>query len=61
MLDSSLKVSNLQSLTLGFIVLSGLIYGLNLSYPEELKCTFKVFLHMLKELDQLSFHQKSRQ
>ncbi|KAF7665209.1 hypothetical protein LDENG_00148800 [Lucifuga dentata] len=41
-----------------FIMLFGMIYGLNLNYPEELKCTFKVFEKILMELDPVKFPPK---
>uniref|UniRef100_A0A8P4K8V7 Uncharacterized protein n=1 Tax=Dicentrarchus labrax TaxID=13489 RepID=A0A8P4K8V7_DICLA len=44
-------LSNLRSISLGFAILFGLIYTLNLSYPQELKYTFEFFQKVLMTLD----------
>lgn len=44
-------LSNLRSISFGFAMLFGLIYTLNLSYPQELKYTFEFFQKVLMTLD----------
>ena len=44
-------LQNLPSVTLGCVMLFGLIYALNLNYPKDLKCTFEAFQKILMELD----------
>ncbi|XP_071341699.1 uncharacterized protein [Trachinotus anak] len=44
-------LQNLQCVTLRCVMIFGLIYALNLSYPKDLTCTFKVFQKILMELD----------
>ena len=51
-------LQNLKSVTLGCVMLLGLIYALNLSYPKDLKCTFEVFQKVLMELDTTKFSPK---
>ncbi|XDV48216.1 hypothetical protein PO909_017667 [Leuciscus waleckii] len=42
---------NLQNVTHAFVMLYGLIYALNLSYPKSLKCTFEVYQKILMDLE----------
>ena len=44
-------LGNLKSISMGFAILFGLIYILNLSYPHELKYTFEFFQKVLMNLD----------
>uniref|UniRef100_A0A3Q3M7G1 Uncharacterized protein n=1 Tax=Mastacembelus armatus TaxID=205130 RepID=A0A3Q3M7G1_9TELE len=44
-------LNNLRSISCGVIMLFGLIYALNLSYPSELKFTFEFFQKVLMNLD----------
>ncbi|XP_034082371.1 sterile alpha motif domain-containing protein 3-like isoform X2 [Gymnodraco acuticeps] len=44
-------LSNLRSISLGWAMLFGLIYTLNLSYPPELKFTFEFLQKVLMNLD----------
>lgn len=44
-------LQNLPSVTLGCVMLFGLIDALNLNYPKDLKCTFEAFQKILMELD----------
>lgn len=44
-------LSNLQSISFGCAMLFGLIYALNLSYPQELKFTFEFFQKVLMNMD----------
>ena len=44
-------LSNLRSISSGFAMLLGLIYTLNLSYPQELKYTFEFLQKVLMTLD----------
>lgn len=57
-LEGAEVLQNLQSVTLGCVMLSGLIYALNLTYPKDLKSTFEVFQKMLMELDTTKISQK---
>ncbi|KAI9527428.1 hypothetical protein NQZ68_030880 [Dissostichus eleginoides] len=44
-------LSNLRSISFGWAMLFGLIYTLNLSYPQELKSTFEFVQKVLMNLD----------
>lgn len=44
-------LQNLKSVTFGLVMLFGLIYALNLSYPQSLKFTFEFFQKVLMNLD----------
>uniref|UniRef100_A0A3Q1HWP4 Uncharacterized protein n=1 Tax=Acanthochromis polyacanthus TaxID=80966 RepID=A0A3Q1HWP4_9TELE len=44
-------LAGLPSITCGCAMLFGLIYALNLSYPQAWKCTFEVFQKILMNLD----------
>uniref|UniRef100_A0A8P4KHI5 Uncharacterized protein n=1 Tax=Dicentrarchus labrax TaxID=13489 RepID=A0A8P4KHI5_DICLA len=51
-------LQNLRSVTLGCVMLFGLIYALTLSYPKDLKSTFEVFQKILMELDTIKLSPK---
>lgn len=44
-------LENLKSISFGLVILFGLIYALNLSYPQGLKFTFEFFQKVLMNLD----------
>ncbi len=51
-------LQSLKSVTSGCVMLFGLIYALNLSYPKDFKCTFEVFQKILMELDSAKLSPK---
>lgn len=57
-----LKVlNNVGSVILGFIMLFGLIYALDLSFPENLKYTFEFFQKIIMNLDGHKLNTKIQQ
>ncbi|XP_030581535.1 uncharacterized protein LOC115777712 isoform X2 [Archocentrus centrarchus] len=44
-------MSNLGNVSLAVVMLLGLVYALNLSYPQELRYTFEVLQKIILELD----------
>ena len=44
-------ISDLGNIGMAFVLLFGLIYYLNLTYPADLKCTFEVVQKILLNLD----------
>lgn len=42
---------HLKSVSFGLVMLFGLIYALNLNYPQSLKLTFEFFQKLLMNLD----------
>jgi hypothetical protein len=44
-------ISDLGNIGMAFVLLFGLIYCLNLTYPADLKCTFEVVQKILLNLD----------
>uniref|UniRef100_A0A3B4FTU5 Uncharacterized protein n=1 Tax=Pundamilia nyererei TaxID=303518 RepID=A0A3B4FTU5_9CICH len=54
-------LTGLRSIAIACALLFGLIYCLNLSYPPELKCTFKVFQKIIMKLDGQRFQIQGSQ
>uniref|UniRef100_A0A1A8NYI1 Si:ch211-193k19.2 n=1 Tax=Nothobranchius rachovii TaxID=451742 RepID=A0A1A8NYI1_9TELE len=54
-------MNNLGSVIMAFIVLFGLIYALDLSYPNDLKYTFEFCQKILMNLDGLRLSTKMQQ
>ena len=50
-IEGSELLSKLQSISFGWVMLFGLIYTLNLRYPQDLKFTFEFFQKVLMNLD----------
>ena len=50
-IEGSELLSKLGSISFGWAMLFGLIYTLNLSYPQDLKFTFEFFQKVLMNLD----------
>lgn len=44
-------LSNVGSVIMGFVILFGLIYALDLAFPENLKYTFEFFQKIIMNLD----------
>uniref|UniRef100_A0A3Q4G0D9 Uncharacterized protein n=1 Tax=Neolamprologus brichardi TaxID=32507 RepID=A0A3Q4G0D9_NEOBR len=54
-------LTGLRSIAIACALLFGLIYCLNLSYPPELKWTFKVLQKIILKLDRQRFHIQGSQ
>ena len=54
-------LNNIGSVTTGFIMLFGLIYALDLAFPENLKYTFEVFQKIIMNLDGHKLNLKIQQ
>lgn len=54
-------LNNLASVTMGFIMLFGLIYALDLALPENLKYTFEFFQKVIMNLDGHKLNTKIQQ
>ena len=54
-------LNNLGSVTTGFIMLFGLIYALDLAFPENLKYTFEFFQKIIMNLDGHKLNSKIQQ
>ncbi|XP_051996479.1 uncharacterized protein LOC127653727 [Xyrauchen texanus] len=54
-------LSNLGSVIMGFIMLFGLIYALDLSFPDNLKYTFEFFQKIIMNLDGHKLNAKIQQ
>ena len=50
-LEGVTVIPNLPSVTMGCVMLFGLIYSPNLSYPKDLKSTFEFYQKIIMELD----------
>ncbi|KAJ8398188.1 hypothetical protein AAFF_G00430320 [Aldrovandia affinis] len=56
-----IKVLNNGSVIMGFIMLFGLIYALDLSFPDNLKYTFEFFQKIIMNLDGHKLNTKIQQ
>ena len=50
-LEGVTVIQDLDNVAFATAMLFGLIYALNLSYPQKLKCTFEVLQKIIMELD----------
>ncbi|KAK9979866.1 hypothetical protein ABG768_013274, partial [Culter alburnus] len=50
-IEGAKLIQHLKSISFGLVMLFGLIYALNLSYPQSLRFTFKFFQKVLMSLD----------
>lgn len=57
-LDGVEVLHNLESVSHACVMLYGLIYALNLSYPKSLKRTFEVYQKILMDLDSTKLSPK---
>uniref|UniRef100_A0A672YC77 Uncharacterized protein n=1 Tax=Sphaeramia orbicularis TaxID=375764 RepID=A0A672YC77_9TELE len=57
-LEGAVVLCNLQSVSHACVMLYGLIYELNLSYPKSLKRTFEVYQKILMDLDSTKLSPK---
>ncbi|CAI5657231.1 unnamed protein product [Oreochromis niloticus] len=60
-IEGTTVMNNLGSVIMAFIVLFGLIYALDLSYPNDLKYTFKFCQKILMNLDGQRLSTKMQQ
>uniref|UniRef100_A0AAQ5ZT10 Uncharacterized protein n=1 Tax=Amphiprion ocellaris TaxID=80972 RepID=A0AAQ5ZT10_AMPOC len=61
MVEGIKVLSNIGSAILGFIMLFGLIYALELSFPDNLKYTFEFFQKIIMNLDGHKLNTKIQQ